>query len=101
MQKSILLFLKFTGKELINPVTYLVAFLIGATINAAQGNSILFSAVPYVVPLFVQGFAKASLKFKNKDMDILCQLPAERKDPAFVIDREGGIIASEGSTKET
>jgi hypothetical protein len=46
MQKSILLFLKFTGKELINPVTYLVAFLIGATINAAQGNSILFSAVP-------------------------------------------------------
>ena len=99
MLKSILLFLKFTGKELINPVTYLVAFLIGATINAAQGNSILFSAVPYVVPLFVQGFAKASLKFKNKDMDILCQLPAERKDPAFVIDREGGIIASEGSTK--
>jgi serine phosphatase RsbU (regulator of sigma subunit) len=99
MLKSILLFLKFTGKELINPVTYLVAFLIGATINAAQGNSILFSAVPYVVPLFVQGFAKASLKFKSKDIDILCQLPAERKDPAFVIDREGGIIASEGSTK--
>ena len=99
MLKPILLFLKFTGKELINPVTYLVAFLIGATINAAQGNSIFFSAVPYVVPLFVQGFAKASLKFKNKDIDILCQLPAERKDPAFVIDREGSIIASEGNTK--
>ena len=99
MLKRILLFLKFIGKELINPVTYLVAFLIGATINAAQGNSILFSAVPYVVPLFVQGVAKASIKFKSRDMDILCQLPAERKDPAFVIDRQGLIIASEGSTK--
>ena len=99
MLKSILLFLKFTGKELINPVTFLVAFFIGATINAAQGNSILFSAVPYVVPLFVQGIAKASIKFKSKEMDILCQLPAERADPAFVIDKQGRIIASEGSTK--
>ena len=99
MLKSIYLFLKFTGKELINPVTYLVAFFIGATINAAQGNSIFFSAAPYVVPLFVQGVAKASLKLKSKDMDILCQLPAERKDPAFVIDRQGLIIAAEGSTK--
>jgi hypothetical protein len=99
MLKSILLFLKFAGKELTNPVTYLVAFLIGATINAAQGNSIFFSAVPYVVPLFVQGIAKASIKLKNRDMDILCQLPAERKDPAFVIDGQGLIIASEGSTK--
>jgi hypothetical protein len=99
MRKSIVLFLKFAGKELINPVTYVVAFFIGATINAAQGNSILFSAVPYVIPLFVQGIAKASIKLKNRDMDILCQLPAESKDPAFVIDQAGHIIASEGNTK--
>ncbi|NOQ19542.1 MAG: SpoIIE family protein phosphatase, partial [Desulfobacterales bacterium] len=77
----------------------MVAFFIGATINAAQGNSIFFSAVPYVVPLLVQGFAKASIKFKSRDMDILCQLPAERKDPAFVIDNEGRIVATAGNTK--
>jgi serine phosphatase RsbU (regulator of sigma subunit) len=99
MPKNTSVFLKFLGQELINPITYLIAFLIGATINAFQGNGIFFSAVPYVVPLFVQGIAKASLKFKSKDMDILCQLPAERKDPAFVIDRAGRIIASEGNTK--
>jgi hypothetical protein len=39
-------FLKFLSKELINPITYLVAFLIGASINIFQGNSIFFSAVP-------------------------------------------------------
>jgi len=99
MPKNTSVFLKFLGKELINPITYLVAFLIGAAINAFQGNGIFFSAVPYVVPFLVQAFAKASLKFKSKDIDILCQLPAERKDPAFVIDREGRIIASEGNTK--
>jgi serine phosphatase RsbU (regulator of sigma subunit) len=91
-------FLKFLGKELINPITYLVAFLIGASINVFQGNSIFFSAVPYIVPLFVQSFAKASLKFKNRDMDILCQLPAQRQDPVFVIDKDGRIVATAGNT---
>jgi serine phosphatase RsbU (regulator of sigma subunit) len=99
MPASTTVFLKFLGKELINPITYLVAFLIGAIINVFQGNSIFFSAVPYVVPLFVQGFAKASLRFKAKDMELLCQLPAERTDPAFVMDRQGRIVASEGNTK--
>jgi serine phosphatase RsbU (regulator of sigma subunit) len=92
-------FLKFLGKELISPITYLVAFLIGASINVLQGNSIFFSAVPYVVPLFVQGFAKASLKFKNRDIDILCQLPAQRQDPVFVIDKDGRIVATAGNTR--
>ncbi|GAF76695.1 unnamed protein product, partial [marine sediment metagenome] len=55
--------------------------------------------VPYIVPLFVQGFAKASLRFKTNDIELLCQLPAERKDPAFVMDRHGRIVASEGNTK--
>jgi hypothetical protein len=99
MPISISVFLKLLGKELINPITYLVAFLIGATINVFQSNSIFFSAVPYVVPLFVQGFAKASIKFKNRDMDILCQLPAERQDPAFVIDKDGRIVAAAGNTR--
>ncbi len=92
-------FLKFLGEELINPITYLVAFLIGAGINVLQGNSIFFSAVPYAVPLFVQSFAKASIKFKNRDMDILCQLPAQRQDPVFVIDKDGRIVATAGNTR--
>ena len=99
MPISTSVFLKFLGKELINPITYLVAFLIGATINVFQGDSIFFSAVPYVVPFFVQGFAKASIKYKNRDMDILCQLPAERQDPAFVIDKDGRIVAAAGNTR--
>jgi serine phosphatase RsbU (regulator of sigma subunit) len=94
------LFLKYLAKELINPITYLIAFLIGATINTLQGNGIWFSAVPYIVPLFVQGIAKASIKFKNKDIDILCQLPAERQDPVFVVDKKGRVVAAAGNTKK-
>lgn len=100
MPPRISLLLKYLAKELINPITYLVAFLIGATINTLQGNGLWFSAVPYIVPLFVQCFAKASVKFKNKDMDILCQLPAERQDPVFVIDKKGWVVATAGNTKK-
>ncbi len=100
MPLRISIFLKCLAKELINPITYLVAFFIGATINTLQGNDIWFSAVPYVVPFFVQAFAKASIKFKNKDMDILCQLPAERQDPVFVIDKKGWVVATAGNTKK-
>ena len=100
MPPRISLLLKYLAKELINPITYLVAFLIGATINTLQGNGLWSSAVPYIVPLFVQCFAKASKKFKNKDMDILCQLPAERQDPVFVIDKKGWVVATAGNTKK-
>ncbi len=92
MQNKLPVYVKFLGQEIINPITILTACLIGAAINAAQGKDIFFSAVPYVIPLLVQGFVKASLKFKIKDIDLLCQLPAERKDPAFVSDQKGRII---------
>lgn len=97
---STTVFLKFLGKELINPITYLVALLIGASINVFQGNSIFFSAVPYIVSLFVPGFAKASLRYKSRDRELLCQLPAARTDPAFVMDQRGRIVATEGNTKD-
>ncbi len=62
-------------------------------------TAFFFSAVPYVVPLFVQSFVKAWLKLKHQDIEILSQLPAQRQDPAFVMDRQGRIIAVEGLTK--
>lgn len=100
MKNRLSVYTKFLGKEIINPVTVFSAFLIGAVINAAQAKNIFFSAVPYVVPLLVQAFAKASLKFKFKDIDLLCQLPAGRPDPAFVCDRHGLIVSAQGITKK-
>jgi hypothetical protein len=38
MPISTAFFLKFLGKELTNPITCLVAFLIGAAINVFQGK---------------------------------------------------------------
>ncbi len=100
MKKKLSVYARFLGQEIISPITVFSAFSIGAVINAAQSRSIFFSAVPYVVPLLIQGLAKASLKFKFRSHDLLCQLPAERSDPAFVCDREGRIVSAQGITKK-
>jgi hypothetical protein len=98
MSGKIVFFMKYLGKEFISPTNYITAFLIGAAINIAQGQAIFFSSVPYVIPFFVQALSKASVRFKNRELDILSLLPAERKDPTFIIDSSGKIIASKGKT---
>jgi len=100
VKNKLSVYARFLGHEIINPITVLTAFLIGAVISAVQSKSIFSSAVPYVVLLLVQAFAKASFKFKFKNLDLLCQLPAERPDPAFVCDRKGRIVSAQGITKK-
>jgi serine phosphatase RsbU (regulator of sigma subunit) len=99
MSAKIVFFAKYLVKEFVSPINYVTTFLIGAVINIAQGQTIFFSSAPYVIPLFVQTLSKASVRYKNRELDILSLLPAERKDPVFIIDSSGKIIASKGKTK--
>lgn len=97
--RTVFIFLKFLGKEFITPLNYLMAFLIGITINFFQGLGLFYSAVPFIVPIIVQGISKASVKFGNRNINLLVRLPTERKDPAFVMNTNGDIVVSEGNTK--
>jgi response regulator RpfG family c-di-GMP phosphodiesterase len=92
-------FLTFLAKEMINPPNYIIAFFIGAIINKAQGHGFFDTLAPFVVPILVQAFSKASVNFQNREMELLLQLPGEKKDPAFIMDETGHIIASAGKTK--
>src|SRR6056297_3950224 len=103
MEKTLrmgIIFFRLLGKEFISPLNYLMAFLIGITINFFQGLGVFYSAVPFIVPIIVQGISKASVKFGNKDLNLLVRLPMERKDPAFVMNTTGEIVASEGKTRD-
>jgi hypothetical protein len=97
--RTVFIYLRLLGKEFISPLNYVMAFLIGITINFFQGLGVFYSAVPFIVPIIVQGISKASVKFGNRNLNLLVRLPMERKDPAFVMNEKGDIIASEGSTK--
>ena len=55
---------------------------------------------PFFVILPAQAFVQAWRKFHNRDVNTLLQLPAERDDPAFIMDRRGRILLSAGKTKD-
>jgi hypothetical protein len=98
--KTILIYFKYLLKELISPLNYFMALLIGIVINYFQGMGIFASMVPFLVPIIVQSVSKASVKFGNRNLNLLVRLPIEKKDPAFVINTNGDIVVSEGKTKE-
>ncbi len=98
--KKILIYFKFLLKELISPLNYFMALLIGVVINFFQGIGIFSSLIPFIVPIIVQSISKASVKFGNRNLNLLVRLPMEKKDPAFVINTNGEIVVSEGETKE-
>ena len=98
--RTFFIFFKFLGKEFITPLNYIMAFIIGITINYFQGLGVFYSAVPFIVPIIVQAISKASVKFGNRNLNLLVRLPMERKDPAFVMNTTGEIVASEGKTRD-
>lgn len=93
-------YLYFLVDELIRPINYLMAFVIGLAINFFQSGLMFHSLIPFIVPILVQVLSKSTIKYKNRNQNRLLQLPAYRKDPVFVADPGGQIIASIGKTKE-
>jgi HD-GYP domain-containing protein (c-di-GMP phosphodiesterase class II) len=89
----------YLGAELISPINYGIAAGIGAAILLLQGSGLFSTAVPYVVPVLVQSFSKSYLKFRNRHAERLLSLPGKRSDPAFIMDRKGGILLSSGETR--
>lgn len=96
--KNLAIYLLYTGKELLSPINYLLAFIVGSIISLSQDNPLFGSLVPFIVPLFVQAFSKSAVKFQHRKKERLMQLPDKRPDPAFVMDKDGLILESTGLT---
>ncbi len=93
-------YLTILRREFLSPINYAAAFIIGATINIGMGVGIFHYLTPYIIPIIVQAFSKASVNFGNIDMDMLLRLPGERKDPAFIMNKNGQVVASAGKTDQ-
>jgi HD-GYP domain-containing protein (c-di-GMP phosphodiesterase class II) len=94
------LYFRYLGRELLQPVNYLIALGIGLLILTLQGSSPFASVVPYLVPVFVQAFSKSYVKFTGRHKDMLLSLPGRRSDPAFLMEADGAILLSAGKTQE-
>jgi len=58
------------------------------------------SMIPFLVPFIVQIAANAILRFRNRDVDTLLQLPGQREDPAFIMNHSGNVMISAGKTEQ-
>lgn len=96
--KNILDYLKYLSAEFLLYNNYLNAIVIGATVNLLAGNALPGNYAPYIIPVIVQSISKSALKYKNRHMERLLQLPSEREDPVFIMNEAGDILLSTGLT---
>ena len=74
---------------------YLNAAVIGFIICFFTGN---YSLIPFVVPLFVQVISRANVKYRQRHLSALVELPARTDAPVFIMDPLGNILLSVGKT---
>lgn len=90
-------YLKYLSRELLSVWVYLNAVFVGAIICFFSGH---YSFVPFVVPLFVQILVKSHLRYRNRNITALVELPAEIDDPVFILNQYGDILLSAGKTQQ-
>jgi response regulator RpfG family c-di-GMP phosphodiesterase len=95
--KQFILYLRFFFKEALSIAVYLNAVIIGLIICYFTGH---YSIVPFIVPCVVQIIARSSIKFKQRHINALIELPTQKEDPVFIMDLAGKIVLSTGRTKQ-
>ena len=88
---------RYVFHEFLSPAIYVNAVIVGTAICFFTGH---YSVIPYCVPLLMQVMARSSVKFRQRHLHALAELPAQIEDPAFIRDREGNVILSTGRTRQ-
>ena len=85
----------FVLKEISGVQIYINAAIIGFTICLLTQN---YSLVPFIVPMFVQVIARSKIKYQQRHLSALVELPAQAEAPVFIMDLKGNILLSVGKT---
>jgi HD-GYP domain-containing protein (c-di-GMP phosphodiesterase class II) len=87
-------------KEMRKPAGVIVALLVGGILTYTRRFATLAPFLPFVVPFLVSLFTRSAGRIAARHRDVLLRLPAYRRDPAFIIDQRGRVVASAGYTEE-
>jgi response regulator RpfG family c-di-GMP phosphodiesterase len=85
----------YLRQELRNPTVYLTSLTIGLSVAWLMHT---LSVIPFLVSCIVLVAANAILQFRQQDIETLLMLPAQREDPAFIMDLGGHVVLSAGKT---
>ena len=84
-------------KNIVSPRSYLYALAASAiwfflsNDYASTGLFFLLFTILFITAISIE-------QFRNRDAELFCQMPLERKDPTFIVDRSGRIYQSNGHT---
>ncbi|MCG8616773.1 MAG: hypothetical protein MI802_11200 [Desulfobacterales bacterium] len=90
-------YLKFALAELTQIKIYIMASIIGFIICFFTDH---YSTVPFIVPLIVQVISRSGVKYRQRHLSALVELPAQTEAPVFIMDRNGEILLSVGKTQD-
>jgi HD-GYP domain-containing protein (c-di-GMP phosphodiesterase class II) len=85
----------YLRQELRNPTVYLTSLVIGLSVAWLMHT---LSMIPFLVPSIVLVAANAIRQLRKRDIETLLLLPAQREDPAFIMDLGGNVVLSAGKT---
>ena len=84
-------------KNIVSPRSYLYSLAASAiwfflsNDYASTGLFFLLFTILFISAISIE-------QFRNRDAELFCQMPLERKDPTFIVDRSGRIHQSKGHT---
>lgn len=87
----------YLRQELRNPTIYLTSLAIGFAVTWLMHT---VSIIPFLVSCIFLISASAIQQFRNRDIETLLLLPAQREDPAFIMDLGGKVVLSAGKTNQ-
>ncbi|NCN04651.1 MAG: HD domain-containing protein [Spirochaetales bacterium] len=90
----------FLIQEMKKPSGYLVALGIGSILTFAKHWPQVSMYLPFVIPFLVSVTTRTVSRAMNANSEMLLSLPRFRKDPAFIMDRDGTILLSAGETHD-
>ena len=92
-------FVHFLGREAVRPVHIVYPVLVGLSLAIVVPDLPLGHPAIYLVPFLLLVVIRTVFRIRTYRQDLLIQLPQERPDPAFVMNRRGDIIAATGKTE--
>lgn len=87
-------------REARRPGGVILALVVGTTLTLTRRFETLAVVLPFIVPYLVGLLTRTTVRYASRRRDLLLDLPAYRKAPAFIMDCEGHVVAAAGETEE-
>ncbi len=86
-------------REMRQPAGFILALVVGGTLTFTRRFESIAVYLPFAVPWIVSFATRATSRIRTRRRELLLDLPAYRRDPAFIMDCQGWIVASTGETE--